>query len=136
MKSLIELLLAWLLGTILPLLVYFQMIFWLMVADCSLGTFIAIRDKSFTWRKFFSIFAKGAALALLLIAFNQIQLALHIPSITIGTVEFNVSMFLAGIMARNEVVSLDSKTEILWNFSFLKPLLSRFSGLKEFEEKS
>jgi hypothetical protein len=51
MKSLLEILLAWLIGTVMPLLVYFQMIFWLIVIDCMLGTYIAYRDDNFSWKK-------------------------------------------------------------------------------------
>jgi hypothetical protein len=136
MKSLLEVLIAWLIGTVVPLLMYFQMIFWLIIADCTLGTWLAVRKREFGWLKFFGTFGKGAGLALLLIAFHEIQKALHIPSVTIGSVEFSVVMFLAGIMAAHEAESIDKKCVELWGFSFLKPLKDRFPSLKEFDNKN
>jgi hypothetical protein len=136
MKYILELLLAWLIGAIMPILIYLQLIFWFIVADTILGVWIAKREGAFSWKKFPDIFGKGLFYAVLLIGFNQAYINLHIPTITIGNVEFSIVTFLAGFLAYSETVSIDVKCKKVFGFSFLDTLKSKFSFLKEFSQNA
>jgi hypothetical protein len=133
MKYVFELILAWLVGAIMPILVYLQLIFWFIVADTILGVWIAKKEGIFSWRKLPDLFGKGLFYAVLLIGFHQAYLNLHIPTVMIGNVEFSIVTFLAGFLAYHEIDSIDKKCRKLFDFSFLDSLKSKFSFLKQFD---
>lgn len=134
MKSFIEFLFAWILGIVIPVLVYIKMIAFLIILDCVLGTWMAYRNNDFRWKKFIETIGKGVAFCLLLVAFQYIYVALSIPDIDINSVKFTIVTFLAGMMAFHEVKSIENKTTALWGFSFLKPIEKRFQMLSEFND--
>lgn len=134
MKSFFEFLFAWVLGIVIPVLVYIKMIAFLIILDCVLGTWIAYRNNDFKWKKFVETIGKGVAFCLLLVAFQYIYVALSIPDIDINSVKFTIVTFLAGMMAYHEAKSIEVKTSALWGFSFLKPLEKRFKMFSEFND--
>lgn len=134
MKNVFELLLAWLLGTVVPVLLYFQIIFWITLMDCMTGVMLARRKKEFNWQKFFETFFKGAAFMVLLVIFKELEKAFQIPAIDIGAFHFDIVMFVGGLIFVNELESIEQKTIELWGFGFFQPIKEKFKIFQNFNK--
>jgi Bacteriophage holin family len=134
MKSVAEILIAWVFGLFMPVLTYLQIVYFLTFADFVMGVTAALLvSEAFSWRKARFLIAKFVAWTLLLASTYQIQLLLHIPTFEFGDMQFSIAILVAGVIAYAEFKSILDNIKKAFGIDLKGFLTGIFPILKNFD---
>jgi hypothetical protein len=107
MKSIFNAFVAWAFGLFIPVLVYLQVVYFVVFADFVVGVTAALlAHERFSWQKALTVVGKFVAFSFLIAATYQIQTLLQIPPIVIGEFQLGTAVLVAGVLCVAELKSI------------------------------